>query len=554
MRESIAALLRLSLEPFSSQGQLRQALELILEGPWLSPVRAACLYLVNRDTGRMSCKASYGAPQTAEEALADVSVGCCLCGRKIDSREIIFDRCSPLEVAHRSKGGPERYHYCVPLMSKDRGVGLLNITVEPSHRPSPALRDFLSSVADVLAGIFERHQAEESLRLSEERFDLAVKGTHAGIWDWNLLTKEAYFSPRWKEMLGYEDHELPGRFETWRKRLHPDDVDVALETIAAYLRGQLAEYELEHRLRHKDGSYRWIIARGAILRDPEGRPLRFVGTHIDVTDRKRTEEALRDREARLIAARKIQERLLPQTAPDIPGLDVAGASLPAEFTAGDSFDYLLFPDQTLGLVIADVSGHGFDSALLMATANARMRSYAESPIGLSEIVRRTNRALVGETDGDRFITMLIAQIDPREQSLRFVNAGHPPGYLLRSSGEIKAVLESPSLPLAVLPDAPYPVGGPISLEPGDVLLLLTDGVIDPYSDGVAAFGIESVLEVVRQDLSRPSAEILASLVEAIRSYRSALDFTDDVTAVVMRYMPSSAPERAPLSSTKANAP
>lgn len=536
LRETIATLLRLVLQPDSSQGQLRQALELILGGPWPEGNCSARLYLMEGDTGKMLCRASHGMDTPAELVPEAIDAGRCQCGLPIGSREVTLHDSGPVCAAEHGVGDSQR-NYCIPLKSKDRCVGLLSISVEGSHQPTAELRDYLSSVATILAVIFERRQVEESLRLSEERFDLAVKGTDAGIWDWNLVTNETYFSPRWKSMLGYEDHELAGHFETWIERIHPDDIDMALERIEAYLRGCRPDYELEHRLRHRDGSYRYIIARGKILRDKEGRAHRFVGTHIDITDRKHTEQVLRDREARLIAARKIQERLLPQTAPDYPGLDLAGASLPAEFTAGDSFDYLQFPDQTLALVIADVSGHGFDSALLMATASARMRSYAEFPVGLSEIVRRTNRALVGETDGDRFITMLVAQINPRDHTIRFVNAGHPPGYLFRSNGEIKAVLQSPSLPLAVLPDASYPVGGPLHLDPGDVLLLLTDGVLDPYSDGVAAFGMENVLAVIRAHLHRPSAEILAHLVEAIRSYRSALDFTDDVTAVVMRYDP-----------------
>ena len=120
----------------------------------------------------------------------------------------------------------------------------------------------ISSIRDVT----DRKLAEKALRDSQERFDLAVRGTDAGIWDWDLRTNQVFFSPRWKGMLGYEDHEIQASFAEWRARLHPDDRQRALATIREYLDGQRTEYELEHRLQHKDGTYRWILARGA------GRP------------------------------------------------------------------------------------------------------------------------------------------------------------------------------------------------------------------------------------------------------------------------------------------
>ncbi|NUQ65966.1 MAG: PAS domain-containing protein [Pirellulales bacterium] len=141
--------------------------------------------------------------------------------------------------------------------------------------------------------------ATEALAKSEERFDLAVRGTDAGIWDWNLETDRVYFSPRWKSMLGYAEDEIADNYWEWERRLHPDDHGRAIEAVRAYQNGETPQYELEHRLRHKDGSYRWILARGTLLRDAEGRPIRMVGSHIDVTDRKLAEERLKGMAAAL---------------------------------------------------------------------------------------------------------------------------------------------------------------------------------------------------------------------------------------------------------------
>ncbi len=130
------------------------------------------------------------------------------------------------------------------------------------------------------------------LREREERLDLVVQGTNDGIWDWNLATDEVYFSPRWKGMLGYGADEITDTFDSWRGLLHPDDVAPALSELGAYLDGRKTVYELEHRLRHKDGSYRWILARGIALRDADGKAVRMVGAHTDVSERRRTQAEL----------------------------------------------------------------------------------------------------------------------------------------------------------------------------------------------------------------------------------------------------------------------
>lgn len=144
----------------------------------------------------------------------------------------------------------------------------------------------------------ELAQSYAALKEREERLALVVQATNDGVWDWNLQTNETYFSPRWKTMLGYEDQEIPNRFEEWRRLTYPDDLERALAELQGYLQGQKPVYELEHRLRHKDGSYRWVLARGVALYDSSGKAYRMVGSHTDVTERKHAEEAIRQSEKR----------------------------------------------------------------------------------------------------------------------------------------------------------------------------------------------------------------------------------------------------------------
>lgn len=155
------------------------------------------------------------------------------------------------------------------------------------------LRDIVCKLQDEIA---ERKKTEEALRKSEERYALAVHGANDGIWDRDLDTGEVYFSPRWKGMISYEDHELPNDLCEWKSRIHTDDYDRVTNTLQWYLGGHIPVYEVEYRLRAKDGSFRWIHSRGACLRDPWGNPSRIAGSHTDITYRKRIEVALRESE------------------------------------------------------------------------------------------------------------------------------------------------------------------------------------------------------------------------------------------------------------------
>jgi two-component system cell cycle sensor histidine kinase/response regulator CckA len=132
----------------------------------------------------------------------------------------------------------------------------------------------------------------EELRTSEERYALAVQGSNDGIWDRDFLTGEVYYSPRWKSMLGCEDDELPNNSEEWKKRIYPDDYQMVMDALVGYMEGRNPSYEVEYRLQHKDSSYRYILARGICLRDHHGVPYRFSGSHTDITDKKRAEDAL----------------------------------------------------------------------------------------------------------------------------------------------------------------------------------------------------------------------------------------------------------------------
>jgi len=138
----------------------------------------------------------------------------------------------------------------------------------------------------------ERKRAESALQKAQRKLRQTLQASNTGLWDWDTVTNEVEFTLEWKRQLGYEDHEIAGRFEEWKARLHPEDKERALAYARAYVEKPEGEYAQEFRLRHKDGSYRWIAARASFALEPDGRRVRLLGSHMDITDRKRAEEQL----------------------------------------------------------------------------------------------------------------------------------------------------------------------------------------------------------------------------------------------------------------------
>ena len=138
--------------------------------------------------------------------------------------------------------------------------------------------------------VTERDKAEQALRESEERYALAAAGANDGLWDWNLGSNRIFFSDRWKEMLGHATDEVGDGAEEWFSRIHPEDVQRVTAQIDAHLNGTAASFESEHRVRHYDDTYRWMLVRGLAVRDDDNNAYRIAGSMTDVTDRKRAEE------------------------------------------------------------------------------------------------------------------------------------------------------------------------------------------------------------------------------------------------------------------------
>ncbi len=173
---------------------------------------------------------------------------------------------------------------------------LIDVSVTTSPIKDAAGR--ITGASKMVRDITQRKLAAKLLQESAERLALAVQASNIGLWDWDLQTNEVHFSAQWKNQIGYRDDEIADRYEEWDSRIHPEDKPGVLAKLNAALKEPWPRYQIEFRFRHKDGSYRWIYVDAELIRSDDGKPLRILGCHLDVTERRGNEEAVRQNEAK----------------------------------------------------------------------------------------------------------------------------------------------------------------------------------------------------------------------------------------------------------------
>jgi serine phosphatase RsbU (regulator of sigma subunit) len=236
-------------------------------------------------------------------------------------------------------------------------------------------------------------------------------------------------------------------------------------------------------------------------------------------------------------ARQVQAGLLPRRLPEIPGYEIAGVSRPADQTGGDYYDAISLDSGQLGLVVADVSGHGFGPSLLMATARAMLRGIARKEHAAEEVLNELSRAIFDDLQHvRRFITLLYGTLDPRGHSFRYANAGHGPlGLHLDSENKVFRSLvddESRGYPLGWFEHA-YLACEPARLGPGDVIVLGTDGIVESRRGG-EQFGMERLRNLILERRQSPLPELIQELVERSVDFHEEESFHDDLTLIIVR--------------------
>ena len=376
----------------------------------------------------------------------------------------------------------------------------------------------------IVIDITERRLAEEELRKSEEKFRRIVETTGEGFLMMDDDLKIQYANDAYCRMLGYQPKDILGK----------TPLDLATTQFSEFMslnreRILARDYrKFEGSLVARDGRVVPVLIHGNTLRDSQGIKMGNVAFVADLTEQKKA----------LALAGKVQRSLIPQAAPKIAGLDVAGRSVSCEEVGGDYFDFLFGPEystEKLQVVIGDVSGHGVDAALLMTSARAFIRTRAAQTGRPSQVVSQMNRDLAWDMgDSGHFMTLFFIEIDPRHGTAQWVRAGHEPALMYKPEEDRFEELVGLGLPLGVDKSFGYTDYEIEDLSAGTIIALGTDGIWEASDAGGHAFGKERFRHIVRASAKENSAAILQNVFDEVNRFSKGLPPYDDITLVVIK--------------------
>ena len=393
-------------------------------------------------------------------------------------------------------------------------------TVPASLTPAPEPHDPVENRRDVVSERFHL------FRTTYEQLVMAVEQTADSIMITDTRGIIEYVNPAFEAITGYSAAEVLGRKPSVLKSGKHDP------EFYRDLWGKLASGERFRGTiinRKESGELYWSDQTINPIRNAAGTTTHFVCVLKDMTALRKKQE----QEFHMQLAREIQQRYYNATA-SLPGFDIAAAAYPADETGGDYFDFLPQPDGSLYIILADIAGHGFGSAFLMAETRATLRAHATMVPDICSLLNCLNRSLAADFAGNRYVTMFLGRLDPQKRSLEYASAGHEPGYLLSYSGDIGAVLGSTVPPLGLFPDQQFCPGQVVPLEHGDMIVLLTDGITESMNADGGLFGSDGALDFLRARRQSTAAELVRGLYLAARTFADGASQVDDITSVICK--------------------
>jgi len=250
---------------------------------------------------------------------------------------------------------------------------------------------------------------------------------------------------------------------------------------------------------------------------------------LDKAVRKQRDQLLQDVEL----AAQVQRMFLPFRRPSIAGLEIAGTMRPVRGVGGDYYDYIPIDEHTVEIVIADVAGKGVPAALLMSATAAAVQLEAREKRDMLEVVNRLNSAIHSVSDGDRYVTLLLADIDALSRSLRYVNCGHNPALLFHArTGDIVR-MNSSCFPVGMFDSVTCKINR-ADLAAGDILVLYTDGITEAENLQREEFGMERLSAVIRRDSSLSAEELMDNIFRSAEDFCQGVGFNDDATVLIVK--------------------
>ncbi|MDI6807700.1 MAG: SpoIIE family protein phosphatase [Candidatus Eisenbacteria bacterium] len=310
------------------------------------------------------------------------------------------------------------------------------------------------------------------------------------------------------------------------------------DELSGYRTRSLLCIPLRNRKGEIIGSFELVNKEAGAFTSEDRRFLEGLSTHAALAlenARLHKESLERERlQHEISLASRIQKRLLPAGAPEIPGYEIFIFSKPCDEVGGDYYDFLFLDNSAVGIALGDVTGHGVPAALLMSNLQALLKTVSRSQKTVSKIAEETSSLLFECTDPGNFATLFLGVLDPEKETITYSNAGQNPPVLARSTGEIELLTEG-GIPLGVLGDVKF-VERTIRLEKGDSLVIFTDGVVEKTNSDGEEFGDDRLLDIVKNSVKNNASETGNKISENLAGFSPGSVESDDITFLVLKHI------------------
>ncbi|MDO8589265.1 MAG: MEDS domain-containing protein [Armatimonadota bacterium] len=448
---------------------------------------------------------------------------------------------------------PISRNMAAPILLQDEVIGLINLANKDTDYTEED-REFIGAVTNSIAPLLytwvqrglreqERKAAEDALRASARRLNRSQEIAHLGSWELDLLNNHLYWSDEVYRIFGLKPQEFGATYEAFLEAVHPDDRAAVDAAYSGSLREGRDTYEIEHRVvRQSEGKIRVVHERCEHIRDKSGRIILSVGMVHDVTERKQAERELAQARARAEElyerehhiAEILQKALIPDTKYNVSGCDIAvkyEAALDEAEVGGDFYDVFDLGDGKVGVLIGDVAGKGLAAAIRVAAARHSIRSYAFLDPRPSRVMARANDALCRDgSDMTNMLTAFFAVVDTRVGVVTYANGGHESPLIRTAGGKIEE-LDLQGRALGAMSGWDYSEDTRL-LGPGDVLVMVTDGVTEARPDSRTLFGLKGVKSHLQQFGNGSVERIAAGILEAAKEHAGG-KLKDDAAIVAL---------------------
>jgi sigma-B regulation protein RsbU (phosphoserine phosphatase) len=376
----------------------------------------------------------------------------------------------------------------------------------------------------LLVDITSRKQAEEEVRKSEEKFRRIVETAGEGFILMDEGLKIIDVNDAYCKMLGFSREEILGK----------TPLDLATDEFRQFMSANREEIlaieyrEFEGTVVAKDGRHVPILIHGNTLRGDQGEVIGNMAFITDMTEHKKA----------LALAGEVQKSLLPQSKPNVHGLDIAGRNVSCDEIGGDYFDFLWRrekPDGPFTVAVGDITGHGVDSALLMTSARAFLRMRASQPGTMSEIITAMNRHLTRDVlETGRFMTLFYLTVDLQKDRIDWVRAGHDPAILYDPQKDSFEELKGSGVALGINDAFEYAENHRKGLANRQIIAIGTDGIWEAFNKKGAMFGKKRFKDIIRQNAGAGADDILNAVFNEINQFIEGQKTEDDITLVIIK--------------------